>query len=158
MGMSIDQAPNIDLAAIIDGGDEFMKRMTDFKAAKAAADESRANLGLAGNVVALRDEAVRLVSQAKDEAAQTRAAAFEEATKTRDSIAEWTVQTKAATAADREAAAALKAEAEKMHVDARQTLAEANRKHAEGEDRLAKATAAHEVVKLAQDAISKAVA
>jgi hypothetical protein len=53
-GVSIDQAPNIDLNAIISGGDEFMKRMQSFRDAKAAAEDAHAKLGIAKNVIEMR--------------------------------------------------------------------------------------------------------
>jgi hypothetical protein len=62
-GVSITSGPaNVDLDSIIKGGDGYMQRVKEFREAQRAADESRANLGLAGNVLALRDEAARLLN------------------------------------------------------------------------------------------------
>jgi hypothetical protein len=155
-GVSIDQAPNIDLSAIIEGGDEFMKRMAAFRDAKAAAEDAHAKLGIAKNVIELRDHAARAIEQANEEAAQIRAQAFAEATKAQASVAEWKQQTETATAADRETARQLRAEAEKMHLDAKAALAQANAKHAEASAKLEDVNAKQEAFRAAAQILGKA--
>jgi hypothetical protein len=136
MGMSIDQGPNVDLNLVLQGGQAFLDRVQQFKDAQDAAEQARANLGIGKEVVALRDEAARLVSQAKEEAEGIKNAALTKAATAQKASNEWLAQTKDAAAADRLAAASLKAEAEKMHIDAKWALAEATRKNSDADARL----------------------
>jgi hypothetical protein len=148
---------NVDLDAIIQGGESYMKRVAEFRAAQRAAEEAVQNLGIAKNVIEMRDHAARAIEQAKEEAAQMRAAAKKEAEQASTSLSEWVSATRTATATDRETARQLRAEAEKANLDAKQALAAANAKHAEASDKLAKATAAQEAVLAAASALNKAV-
>jgi hypothetical protein len=61
MGMSIDQGPSIDLATIIAGGDDLMKRMAAFKEAKENAETALANLQLGKDAQLAYAEARQLI-------------------------------------------------------------------------------------------------
>jgi hypothetical protein len=54
-----------------------------------AAEEARANLGIAKNVIELRDEAARLVGQAKEDTTAIKDAALQEAAKAQKTLNEW---------------------------------------------------------------------
>jgi uncharacterized coiled-coil DUF342 family protein len=132
MGVSITEGNSggsLDMDLVLKGGQAFLDRLAQLKAAKDAADESMANLGCAQNVVALRDEAARRLDEAKNEATKISDEALQRAAAAQKAANEWISQTKDQTMADRLAAAEMKAEAEKMHADAKAALAEANRKH-----------------------------
>jgi hypothetical protein len=148
---------NVDLDSIIKGGDQYMARVKEFREAQAAAEDAREKLGIAKDVIAMRDHAARAIEQAKEESAALKNNALQEAQRAQTALNEWVQQTRTATATDRETARQLRAEAEKANLDAKTALAAANAKHAEASDRLAKATAAHEAVLAAASALSKAV-
>jgi hypothetical protein len=136
-GVSITSgSPGVDLDAIIRGGDSYMQRVKEFREAQQAAEDARSNLGIARNVVELRDQASRHLSEAQQQAEQIKDQALQDAARAQKSLNEWVSQTRDLTQKDRVEAASLKAEAEKMHADAKSALAEANRKHAEADAKL----------------------
>jgi hypothetical protein len=148
---------SVDLDAIIRGGDAYMKRVKEFRDAQAAAEEARQNLGIGKEVCALRDEAARLVSQARTESDAIKNQALQDASKAQTSLNEWVMQTRDLTQKDRVEAAQLKAKAESLHKAARENHAASLQALNEANDKLSKAQAAHEAVLAASAALNKAV-
>jgi hypothetical protein len=141
-GVSITSAgAGFDMDAIIAGGPDLLRRMADFKAQRDAAVQALADLQLG-----------KSAAEARDALARDRAA-FEEQKKAElDNLAKhvtsikadtdtWRRETVAKSMADREAAAAERASAERAHSDAKAALAEANRKNSDADSRLADVTA-----------------
>jgi hypothetical protein len=157
-GVSITSgSPSVDLDAIIKGGDAYMQRVKEFREAQQAAEDARAHLGIAKNVVELRDQASRQLSEAQQQAEAIKDQALQDAAKAQKSLNEWVAATRDATQADRVAAAQLKTEAEAMHKAAAENHAAAAQKLAEASAKLAAANNAHEAVKAAQAALSQAL-
>jgi hypothetical protein len=148
---------NVDLDSIIKGGDAYMARVKEFRDAQQAAEDARANLGIAKNVAELRDQASRHLSEAQQQAEQIKDQALQDAARAQKSAKEWLAQTKDAAAADRLAAASLKAEAETLHKAAAENHAASLKALEEANAKLAAARNAHEAVKAAQAALSKAL-
>jgi hypothetical protein len=69
MGMSIDQGPNIDLAMILAGGDDFKKRIETYTEAKAALEAAQADLQLGKDARAAYAEAKKLIEDGKAQVA-----------------------------------------------------------------------------------------
>jgi hypothetical protein len=154
-GVSIDSGgSNLDVATILNGGADFLKRLEQWQAAKAEHDAALANLGIGQDAVAARDEAARQLDAAKAKAAEIEAQSLSDATekqrKLNDFIASATQETTRAVEAARanEAATAAKlAAADEAH----KAAAKAN---AEAQDLLAKHRAAAEAVQKAQAALA----
>jgi hypothetical protein len=157
-GVSITSgSPGVDLDAIIRGGDEYMKRVAEFRAAQQAAEDARTRLGIANNVLELRDQASRHLSEAQQQADAIKNQALQDASRAQKSLQEWGAQTRDLTEADRVAASQLRSEAEALHKTARESHDAAAQKLAEAEDKLSKAQAAHAAVMAATQALNKAV-
>jgi hypothetical protein len=148
---------NVDLDAIIKGGDAYMQRVKDFREAQQAAEDARSRLGIANNVLELRDQASRHLSEAQQQAEQIKDQALQDAARAQKSLQEWVMQTRDLTQKDRAEVVALKAEAETLNKNAKENHAASLAKLAEADDRLAKAKAAHEAVLAASAALNKAV-
>jgi hypothetical protein len=160
MGVSITEGNSggsLDMDLVLKGGQAFLDRLQQLKDAKDGAEQARQNLGIAQNVVALRDEAARLVDQAKAEADGIKDEALSKAAQAQKAANEWLGQTKDAAAADRLAAAQLKADAEALHKAASENHVASVAALNEANDKLTKAAAAHEAVLAASAALSKAV-
>lgn len=137
MSVSIVQGPGLDMDAIVAGGPDLIRRMTDFKEQRDAAVQALADLQLGRQVTEARDELAR--DRAAFEAQKAADIAnFEKHMSgiTADMDA-WKRDTVAKYMADSEAAAAARAEAEKAAVAAKQALADAERKNADADSRLA---------------------
>jgi hypothetical protein len=124
-GVSVTSgAPDLD--AIVAGGQPFVDRIAQFQANKQAAEEAYSRLGIGQNAVALRDEAARLVEQAREEAAGIKNAAIADAAKTRDSVQQWKTATEAASSLARAQAESHLAAAQDKHDKAAKKLADAD--------------------------------
>jgi hypothetical protein len=157
-GVSITSgSPSVDLDAIIRGGDGYMQRVKEFREAQQAAEDARTHLGIAKNVVELRDQASRHLSEAQQQAEQIKDQALQDAARAQKSLQEWVAQTRDLTQKDRVEAAALKADAENLHKAAAENHAASVAKLAEADDKLSKAQAAHAAVMAATQALNKAV-
>jgi hypothetical protein len=157
-GVSISEGGSgLDVAAVLKGGDEFMKRLQAFKDAKDAADQAYQRLGVGTNAAAEMDKAARMVSEAKLEADAVSAQALEKATKTQKDLNEFVANAKDATMRQLQDAQAKNAEADRKLAAANENHAASLAKLAEADDKLAKATAAHEAVLAASAALNKAV-
>jgi hypothetical protein len=158
MGVSIDSGGgNVDLNLALQGGQAFLDRLQQLKDAKDGADEARANLGCAQNVIALRDAASRALSEAQEQATNIQDAALQKAATAQKAATEWLSQTKDAAAADRLAADSMRKEAEKMHADAKAALEEATRKHQEADAKLSDVNAKQAAFAAAAAVLNKAV-
>jgi hypothetical protein len=155
--MSIDQGPNVDLNLVLQGGQAFLDRVQQLKDAQAGAEQARADLGIGKNVIELRDAASRALSEAQEQAAAIKDEAMQKAATAAKASGEWVKQTRDETAADRLAAAQLRAEAETLNKNAKENHAASVAKLAEAEDKLSKATAAHQAVQAAQAALKAAL-
>jgi hypothetical protein len=156
-GVSITSgSPSVDLDAIIKGGDGYMQRVKEFREAQQAAEDARTRLGVAKNVLELRDQASRHLSEAQQQAEQIKDQALQDAARAQKSLNEWVSQTRDLTQKDRAEAASLKADAEKMHADAKAALNLANAKHAEADAKLSDVNAKQAAFAAAAAVLNKA--
>jgi len=125
-GVSITEGGgNVDIAAILEGGQAFQDRMRAFKDARDSADQAREALGIAKDAVAARDEAARTLSEAKNTRDAEHAKLMTYITNTKADVTNWEKETRGAALLAREQAEALLAEAKKKHETASQVLADA---------------------------------
>jgi colicin import membrane protein len=145
---------SVDLDAITGGGQAFVDRLNDFKAAADAARQAKADLGIAGDAVAARDEASRTLEAAKTEAQAIRDKALADAQAAQESCNSWSQATR-----DAAAQALMRADAREQEATAKLAAADeahkaAAKANAEAQDLLAKHQAAAEAVAKAQAALS----
>jgi hypothetical protein len=126
-GVSVTEAPNIDIAAILEGGAEFQKRMQAFKDARDAANEARENLALGKTAREALDESARVLAESKNTRDAELAKLMAEIGRTKTDVSNWAAETRASAMAAREQAEALQAEAERKHQIASETLAAAQK-------------------------------
>ena len=124
-GVSVTEAPNIDIAAILEGGAEFQKRMQAFKDARDAANEAREALGLGKDARSALDEAARTLAEAKNTRDAEHAKLMTYIANTKADVTNWEKETRGAALLAREQVEALLAEAKKKHETASQVLADA---------------------------------
>jgi colicin import membrane protein len=150
-GVSVTSGGGFDMDAIVSGGPDLLKRMTDFKEARDA------------SVAALNDLALgKSAAEARDTLARDRAA-FEEQKKAElDNLAkhvsaikadtdQWKRETVAKHMADSEAASAARAEAEKLLSDAKAERAAAAKERADNAAERDRLDAARKAVVAAQN-------
>jgi hypothetical protein len=126
-GVSITSgSPDIDM--IVSGGQDLLNRMQAFKDARDAAQQALADLQLGKDARAARDEAQRILDEAKTKRDADLAALLVEITNARQDVKNWERETRGAAMATREQADALLAEAQRKHDVAAQMLAEAQAK------------------------------
>lgn len=125
MGMSIDQAPNFDLNAILQGGPAFMERMKQFQDAKAASENALNDLHLGNGARAAMDLATRLKDETKATCDAQLAKMMADIADAKDKTEKWSAATEAAAQAKHDLAQAHLDEATKkvaaataMHGDA----------------------------------------
>jgi hypothetical protein len=128
-GVSITEGGgNVDIAAILEAGQDFQNRMKAFKDARDAANEARENLRLGKDARSALDEAARVLDEAKNTRDQEHAKLLQYVANTKADVTAWAQETRGAALQAREQADALLAEAQKKHDLAAQTLADAQTK------------------------------
>ena len=128
MGVSIysGTGSNVDIAAILEGGDAFMQRLAAFKKARDAAEKATADLALGKQASEALDEAARI----RDEVKATRDGELQKVmvhvSSVKADTQDWAAAQRGAAMATREEAERLLAAAEAKHQEATATLADAN--------------------------------
>jgi hypothetical protein len=156
MSVSITSG-NVDMDAIIAGGPALLQRLDDFKTQRDTAVQALADLALG-----------KTVAEARDQLARDRAAFEQEKADTLDQLGKQVASIKADTdawkravvakhMADSEAAAADRAEAEKLLSDAKAERAAAAAEKAANDEKAAALDAAQKAFTAAQAALSKVV-
>jgi hypothetical protein len=155
-GVSITSG-NVDMDAVLSGGQAFVDRLAQLKSSIDGARQAQADLALAKDARSAMDEAARQLDQAKQDAETIRARALADATTAQKSLNDWAAATR-----DAAAQALMRAEGKERDADqklaaAQTALADANSKLADADAKLAKATKAAEAVTAAQAALSAAI-
>jgi hypothetical protein len=130
-----------DAQSILSGGADFLARLQQFTDAKNQADAAYERLGIGKNVAEQMDLAARMTADAKAEAESIKNQAIQDAAGRQKNLAEFIANARDAAAADRLAAAQLKADAEKDRASAADILADAIAKNEDADSRLADVTA-----------------
>jgi hypothetical protein len=156
-GVSISEGNSgLDVAAVLKGGDEFMRRLQAFQDAKAAHDAAYERLGIGRNAAAEMDKAARMVNEAKAEADKVSAEALEKATKTQKDLNEFVAKARDETTASLRRAQEKEAEADRRLALANTALAHAAAKDDAAAAKLADVTAKQEAFAAAAAVLSKA--
>jgi hypothetical protein len=151
-GVSISEGGSgLDVQTILAGGEGFMKRLAEWKAAKDAHDRAYERLGVGQNAAAEMDKAGRMVNEAKIEAEAISAQALEKAAKTQKDLNAFVAQ-----ARDETIAALRRAQEKEVEADRRLDLA--NAAYAQAGAKLADAEAKLADVNAKQAAFAAAAA
>jgi hypothetical protein len=157
-GVSITESAGggYDAASILSGGKDFLDRLQQFTDAKNAADQAYERLGLGQDVAAEMNKSALMAANAKIEADGIVNQAMQDAAAKQKSLGEFIARTRDEAAADRQAAAELKAAAEQDRAAAADLLADAARKNADADARLASINAKEQAFAAAAAVLSKA--
>jgi hypothetical protein len=136
-GVSVTSGGGIDMDAIVLGGPDLLKRMTDFKAQRDAAVQALADLQLGKSAAEARDQLARDRAAFEEEKAVALDNLAKHVTSIKADTDAWKRETIAKHMADSEAAAADRAAAERHLCDAKAALAAANAKNADADSRQA---------------------
>jgi hypothetical protein len=144
-GVSISEGgAGLDVATVLQGGDAFMKRLAEWKAAKDEHDSAYQRLGIGQNVAEQMDLAARMTAQARAEAEAISAQALDKAAKTQKELNEFVAQARDETTAALRRAQEKEAEADRKLAAANENHDAAAQKLADADARLADVTAKQE--------------